>query len=87
MSIPYTVREKAPDFNEKQLEDYVNRVHKLLSEMKPGDKLVIAKVTRESNRELFIECCKWYMRLHKEEYCNGIEFNSDFTVVKKYDHF
>lgn len=85
MNIPDIIREKAGDFGDKELEDYVERVHKLLRGMKPGDSFVIAKLTRENNRDLFIECCKWYMRLHNEDYQDGLSFGKGFGVLTKYD--
>jgi hypothetical protein len=83
MDIPSIIREKARDFKESELQDYVQRVHKLLEDMLPGQQLPVNKLTRESNRDLFIECVKLYIR--KMPYQGGIMFNADFTIIKKYD--
>ena len=81
--IPDVIREKALDFTESELQDYVQRVHKLLEDMLPGQQLPVAKLTRESNRDLFIECVKFYIREMPLQ--GGIMFNADFTIIKKYD--
>ena len=83
MIIPEVIREKARDFEEKDLEDYITRVIKLLEAMKPGDRLEVANLTKENNRDLFILCVKFYIR--KTTYQGGIEFNADFSMIKKYD--
>lgn len=83
MEIPEVIREKARDFEQKELEDYVTRVNKLLEAMKSGDQLEITKLTRENNRDLFIECVKFYIR--RMPYQGGVEFNADFSIIKKYD--
>lgn len=83
MDIPAVIREKARDFEEKDLKEYVERVNRLLEGMNPGDKLEIAKLTRESNRELFLECCKYYLRSH--EWQDGLSFTKGFAAIQKYD--
>jgi hypothetical protein len=83
MIIPDVIREKAKDFEENKLENYVKRVHKLLVEMNTGVQLEVASLTRKSNRELFIECVKLYMR--DTPWQGGIMFNADYSVIKKYD--
>ncbi len=85
MDIPDILREKAPDFREKDLQDYVARVLKLLKGMKPGDQLVIRKLTREKNRDLFLEVCKWHMRQHNEDYQDGLSFGRGYETLTKYD--
>jgi hypothetical protein len=83
MIIPTVIREKAKDFEEKDLQDYVERVNKLLEGMKPGDQFEILKLTKEINRELFLECCKHYMRNH--EWQDGLSFTKGFVEIRKYD--
>jgi hypothetical protein len=83
MYFPDVIREKEPDFKEPDLQDYVQRVHKLLEDMLPGQQLQVQKLTRENNRDLFIECVKLFIR--EMPYQGGIMFNADFTIIKKYD--
>lgn len=85
MEIPEVIREKARDFKEKELEEYILRVDKLLEGMKTGDSLVIAKVTKVDTRELFIEIIKWYMDRHREDYQDGLSFADGFNELRKYD--
>lgn len=83
MEIPTVIREKARDFKEKELEDYVSRVNNLLKGMQPGNKIEIGKVTREKNLDLFIECVKFYMREHAWQ--DGLSFTVGFTALRKTD--
>jgi hypothetical protein len=83
MTIPTVIREKARDFKKKDLQEYVERVNKLLGGMKPGDQFEILKLTRENNRELFLECCMNYMRNH--EWQDGLSFSKGFVEIRKYD--
>lgn len=85
MDIPTIVREKAADLEEPDLQNYVQKVMKMLKGMKPGDQLVISKITKANTRELFLECCKWYMRMHNEDYQDGLSFGKGFETLTKYD--
>lgn len=84
MDIPTIVREKAQDL-EEPLQNYVEKVMKMLKGMKPGDQLVVSKITKANTRELFLECCKWYMRMHNEDYQDGLSFGRGFETLTKYD--
>jgi hypothetical protein len=83
MEIPEVIREKARDFKEKELEEYITRVNNLLLGMQPGNKIEIDKVTKEKNRDLFIECVKFYMREHAWQ--DGLSFVGGFSALRKYD--
>jgi hypothetical protein len=83
MIIPDVIREKAPDLEEKELEDYVTRVNKLIEAMKPDDRIEIAKLTRANRRDLFVECVKSYMR--STPWQGWIQFNADFSIINKYN--
>ncbi|HNX37498.1 MAG TPA: hypothetical protein PL124_05450 [Candidatus Cloacimonadota bacterium] len=83
MYIPDIVREKARDFEEKDLQDYFVRVQNLLAGMKPGDQLIIGNIAKASNFELFLECCKFYMRQY--EWQDGLSFGRGFKTLTKYD--
>ena len=83
MDIPTVVREKAQDFKETELQDYVERVFNFLKGMKPGYDIHISKLTREKNRELFLEVCKLYMRQH--DYQDGLTFTKGFVRIYKSD--
>jgi len=83
MDIPTVVREKAPDFEESQLREYVNKVFDFLKNMKPGANISISRLAKEDNRDLFLETCKFYMRQH--DYQDGLSFTKDFERIKKYD--
>jgi hypothetical protein len=85
MIIPTAIREKALDFTESELEDYFSWTIKFLETMKADTRIEISRLTRESNRELFIEIVKFYIRTNA--FSGGIEFNADFSIIKKYDLF
>jgi hypothetical protein len=85
MIIPAVIREKARDFEEKDLQDYLERVLTLLDGLKPGEELEVQKITREANRELFVECIKYFISLDPMN--SGIQFNSDFSRIIKYEVF
>jgi hypothetical protein len=68
---------------ETDLQEYFAKVQNLLSGMKPGDRVEISKMAKEKNRELFIECCKYYMRQH--EWQDGLSFGKGFQTLTKYD--
>lgn len=85
MEIPAVIREKASQMKVKELEDYVLKVNKLLHGMKPGDSLVIDKITKSDTRELFIETVKWYMRLHSDTYQEGLSFSGGYEKLRKND--
>jgi hypothetical protein len=83
MYIPPQVREKAPDMELKKLDEYIDRVWKLMAAMKPGDVINIAGASKAETRELFLECIKYYMRSH--EWQDGLSFSKGFINVQKYD--
>jgi hypothetical protein len=83
MEIPTVIREKASQMKESELEAYVKKVHALMEAMKPGDVLVIERLTKPDTRELFVECIKFYMREH--EWQDGLSFSKGFLSVQKYD--
>ena len=83
MDIPAIVREKAGDFEEKALQEYVVKVNKMLEGMKSGDIITIVNVTKPQTRDLFIETVKFYMREH--EWQDGLSFAKGFTELRKYD--
>jgi hypothetical protein len=83
MEIPEVIREKASQMKESELEGYLRKVLTLVAAMKPGDILVIEKLTKPETRELFIECVKFYMREH--EWQDGLSFTKGFVSVQKYD--
>ena len=71
--------------NEKSVDDYLEKVWKLLIAMKPGDCLTIDNLCKPGTRELFIECCKFYMREHNDTYQDGLTFTRGFQAIQKYD--
>lgn len=81
MNIPACIIEEAPQMELSELEKYHSRVWNLLKEMKPGDDLDIGKVTKPETRELFVECCKHYMREH--EWQDGLTFRKGFVSLYK----
>jgi hypothetical protein len=83
MDIPTVIREKARDFSEKELEDYIKKVNTLLQGMKTGDSIVVAKVTKTETRDLFLEIVKYYMRSH--EWQDALSFADGYTELRKYD--
>ena len=83
MMIPDVIRENAKQLEQKELEEYVTRVWKLLEVMKPGDVLVIEKLCKPDTRVLFTESVKYYMREH--EWQDGLSFSKGFVAVQKYD--
>lgn len=83
MDIPTSVREKAQDFEESQLQNYVAKVFNFLKDLKPGANLPINKLTKEDTRDLFLETCKFYMRQH--DYQDGLSFSKGFERIYKYD--
>ncbi len=85
MEIPEVIREKASQMKESELEAYVKKVHALMEAMKPGDVLVIEKITKSDTRELFVETVKYYMDMHREDYQDGLSFSKGFVSVQKYD--
>jgi exosome complex RNA-binding protein Csl4 len=85
MNIPAEVREKAPQEELKNLEAYVKKVKNTLEAMKPGDVIVIANVTKQRSRDLFIEVAKWYMREHRDTYMDGLSFTKGFVSIQKFD--
>jgi hypothetical protein len=85
MNIPAEVREKAHHEELQNLEGYVNKVWSTLEAMKPGDVIVIANVTKQRSRDLFIEVAKWYMREHRDTYMDGLSFTRGFTAIQKVD--
>jgi len=85
MNAPAVIREKAPHMNQKSVDDYLDKVWKLLKAMKPGDCLIIDNLCKPETRELFIECCKFYMREHNSTYQDGLTFSKGFVAIQKYD--
>lgn len=85
MNIPAEVREKAPQGELQNLDSYVDRVWKLLMSLKPGDVVVVEKLTKPETRDLFIEVAKWYMREHRNTYMDGLTFTRGFVAIQKYD--
>ena len=62
---------------------YKEKVFKFLDELSPGEKVALDK--NNSHHERFIQHVKEYIDCH--EYGNGIEFNRDYTRVKKQRFF
>jgi hypothetical protein len=83
MDIPDIIREKAGDLTEAQLQTYVQKVFKLLEQMKPDDVLIIAKLTKSESRDIFIETVKYYMR--QNDWQAGLMFAKGFTELRKHD--
>lgn len=83
MDIPTVVREKALDFEESKLREYVNKVFDFLQKMKPGDDIRVNKLAKEDTRDLFLEVCKFYMRQH--DYQDGLSFSKNYERIYKYD--
>jgi hypothetical protein len=52
--------------------------------MKPGD-VVVIKDTVKMFPDLFIECCKNYMREHSSTYQEGLSFANGYAELRKYD--
>ncbi len=67
---------------ETNLNEYIDRVWQKLETMIPGDVIDI-KETARNNPELFVECCKYYMREH--EWQDGLSFSKGFRELRKYD--
>jgi hypothetical protein len=65
------------------IDEYTDKVYKLLLEMKPGDSLQVLKITKPETRELFVEKVKQFMREHEWQY--GLSFSKGFTELRKYD--
>jgi hypothetical protein len=83
MLIPDPVREAEKRMGGKELDEYIQKVNRLLEGMKPGDVLIIEKITKSETREQFIAAVKKYMDKH--EWQDGLSFSSAFTELKKYD--
>jgi uncharacterized protein YbcC (UPF0753/DUF2309 family) len=85
MDIPESIREKARDFDEKALEDYILKVNKLLEGMQPGDSFKIKDIAKSQTIELMVEVIKYYMDQHREDYQDGLSFANGYNELRKYD--
>ena len=84
MEIPEVIREKAAHRGLTDLE-YVIKVWTLLEGMKPGDIIVIEKITKAETRDAFIDSVKLYMDEHRDTYMDGLSFRNGFKELAKYD--
>jgi len=65
----------------KALYEYRNRLQQKLDNMKDGDILIVDRVAKKENIELFIKCvCVYIITGH-----GSCSFNNTFTIFKKHD--
>lgn len=69
--------------------DYSNKVFKLIIDMKPGESFIINLNVHPKNRVRFIETVKLFIECDYGRHLGGyyIEFNSDYSKIRKQNYF
>ncbi len=85
MIIPESIVISSGNMCHEDLLIYIRKVNVLLSDMKPGDSYIVEKITSEATRNLFLEVVKWYMRLNRNDYQDGLSFANGYNELRKYN--
>lgn len=62
--------------------NYLNRILKRISEMRPGEVFLIDKKVKEENRDLFIKSVCFF---YENGYIQYTHFNDSFTEIRRYE--
>jgi predicted double-glycine peptidase len=66
-------------------QNYRNQVWQFLDNMKHGEFIVIANISKPENQNQFISCVKSYMLFTKKPFQGNITFNFDYSKIYKTD--
>lgn len=85
MNISYDYTEEvlkySKEMDEPERQEYVNRVYRFILDMKPGQKMTIAKMVKKENVDLFVAVVKMMIL---ESGWNSVEFcGGEYRVIRR----
>ena len=64
-------------------EFYTKAVFDFLDHAKPGESFLISRLAKKCSTDRFIDAVKLYIQ--SRDWDGGIEFNSDYTKIRKFE--
>lgn len=65
---------------EENLRQYVNKVYKMLSGLKPGSRILVRNIVKAETKQLFIDTVELYQQEIRDL---TVQFNIDYEYLRK----